>query len=276
MIPFPFNENRFSFFVADYLLIGQLCTNPKSERSLLSCLKVTQCSKSEIWDAPLYNSCSLSIQVMTTGPLPAPSKCKSGLPRITGTCPGWWKQSFRLQLWSLVWFQVRATSCPLTSSKSAWKSTPKYTWMCWRVWWSPGVIRWPVVDRGCGSRTRRWPTSPKRPRLGFRRSASTFYPSLTGPPPPPTWTCWTTSFAYMSRTSPTWLPTTPKPAWSPPSAEYSPSSRRRLWKRHASSSGSVSRRWLRLKAATLNRCQLYYIIKLPELILFNKSFKIKL
>ena len=34
--------------------------------------------KSEIGDAPLYNSCSLPIQVMTTGPLPAPSKCKSG------------------------------------------------------------------------------------------------------------------------------------------------------------------------------------------------------
>ena len=49
-------------------------------------------------------------------------------------------------------------------------------------------------------------------------------------------------------------------------AEYSPSSRWRLWKRHAPSSGSVSRRWLRLKAATLNRCQHYYIIKLPELI----------
>ncbi len=28
--------------------------------------------------------------------------------------------------------------------------------------------------------------------------------------------------------------------------------------------------------ATLNRCQLYYIIKLPELIFFYKSFKIKL
>ena len=77
MIPFPFNENRFSFFVADYQLVGQLCTNPKSDRSLLSCLKVTQCSTSEIGDAPLYNSCSLPIQVMTTGPLPAPSKCKS-------------------------------------------------------------------------------------------------------------------------------------------------------------------------------------------------------
>ena len=119
--------------------------------------------------------------VMTTGPLPAPSKCKSGLPRITGTCRGWWKQSFRLRLWSLAWFQVRATSCHLTSSKSAWKSTPKYTWMCWRVWWYPGAIRWPVADLGYGSRTRRRSTSPKRPRLGFRRSATTLYPSTTDP-----------------------------------------------------------------------------------------------
>ena len=29
------------------------------------------------WDVLLYNSCSLPIQIMTTGPLPAPSKCKS-------------------------------------------------------------------------------------------------------------------------------------------------------------------------------------------------------
>ena len=85
MIPFPFNENRFSFFVADHQLVGQFCTNPKSDRSLLSCLKVTQCSTSEIGDAPLYNSCSLPIQVMTTGPLPEPSKCKSrrfNVPRV--------------------------------------------------------------------------------------------------------------------------------------------------------------------------------------------------
>ena len=221
MIPFTFNENRFSFFVADHLLVGQLGTNSKSDRSLLFCLKVTQYSTSEIGDSPLYNACFLPIKVMTTGPLPAPSKCKSRLPRITGTCPGWWKQSFRLRLWSLVWFQVRATSCHLTSSKLAWKSTPKCTWMCWRVWWSPGAIRWPVEDPGCSSRTRRWPTSPKRPRLGFRRSATTLYPSLTGPPPPPTWSRCTTSFSHTPRTSPTWPPTTPKPAWSSPSAEYS-------------------------------------------------------
>ena len=33
----------------------------------------------------------------------------AGFPRITGTCPGWCKQSFRLRLWSLVWFQARAS-----------------------------------------------------------------------------------------------------------------------------------------------------------------------
>ena len=83
MIPFPFNENQFSFFVADHLLVGHLCPNPKSNRSLLSCLKVT-----EIGDVLLYNTCSLPIQVMTTGPLPAPSKCKSGqfnVPRVMKT-----------------------------------------------------------------------------------------------------------------------------------------------------------------------------------------------
>ena len=121
---------------------------------------------------------------MTTGPLPASSKCKSGLPRITGTCPRWWKQSFQLRLWFLGWFQVRATSCHLTSSESAWKSTPKCTSTCWRVCRSPGAIRWPVADPGCGSRNRRRPTSPKIPRLGFRRSDTTLYPSLTGSPPP--------------------------------------------------------------------------------------------
>ena len=132
----------------------------------LSCLKVTQCSTSEIGDALQYNPCSLPIQLITTGPLPSPSKCKPGLPRITGACQRWWKQNFWIRLWSLVWFQVRATSCHLTSSKSARKSTPKCTWMCWRVWWSPGAIRWSVADPESGNRTRRRPTSPKKPRLG--------------------------------------------------------------------------------------------------------------
>ena len=88
MIPFPFNENWFSVFVADHLLVGQLCTNSKSDKSLLSCLKVTQCSMSKIGDALLYNPCSLPVQVMTTGPLPPPLNCKSGwfnVPRVMKT-----------------------------------------------------------------------------------------------------------------------------------------------------------------------------------------------
>ena len=152
MIPFPFNENRFSFFVAGHLLVGQLCTNPKSDRSLLSCLKVTQCSANKIGNEPLYNPCSLPIQVMTATTI-------AGLPRIAGTYPGWWKQSFWLRLWSLVWFQVRATSCHLTSSKSAWKSTPKCSWMYWSVLWSS------AADSGCGSRTWHRPTSERDPGL---------------------------------------------------------------------------------------------------------------
>ena len=60
---------------------------------------------------------------------------------------------------------------------------------------------------------------------------------------------------------------------SQPDRRHPPSSCRRLWKRHAPSSGSVSRQWLRLKAATLNRCQLYYIIQLPELIFSIKVLK---
>ena len=100
----------------------------------------------------------------------------AGLPWITGTCPGWWKQSFQLWLWSLVWFQVRATSCHLTSSKSAWKSTPKCTWMCWRVWWSLGAIRWLVADPGCGS---------KETQVWLQKECYDFVPFSHWPPSSP-------------------------------------------------------------------------------------------
>ena len=208
---------------------------------------------------------------MTTGPLPVPSKCKSGLPQITGTCPGWWKQSFWLWLWSLVWFQVRATSCHLTSLKSAWKSTPKCTWMCWRVWLSPDAIRWPVADPGCGSRTQRQPTSPKRLRLGFRRSATTLYPSLTAPHPdlnPLNYFVWSYVKNITNMTSHNtkasliaaihWVFTELLPA---------------LVEKACSQFRIRIKAWLRLKAASLNRCQLDYIIKLPELIFSIKVLK---
>ena len=163
MIPFRFNENRFSFFVTDHLLVVQLCINPKSGRSLLPCLKVTQVTHALYWS-----------KLWQQDHCQHPQNANPDGSTLEGD------ESFWLRLWSLAWFQVRATSCHLTSLKSTWKSTTKCTWMCWRVWWSPGEIRWPVADPGCGSRTRRQPTSPKRPRLGFK-SATTLYPSLTGP-----------------------------------------------------------------------------------------------
>ena len=92
------------------------------------------------------------------------------------------KTKFPATVMVLVWFQVRAPSYHLTSLKSAWKPTLKCTWMCWRVWWSPGEIRWPVADPECGSRTRRRPTSPKRARLGFRKNYYDFVPFSHWPP----------------------------------------------------------------------------------------------
>ena len=204
MIPFPFKENRFSFFVADHLLVGHLCRNPKSHRSLLSCVKVTPCSTSEIRDVPLYNTCSLPIQVMTTGPLPAPSKYKSGLPRITGTCPGWWKQNFRQHLWSLVWFQVRATSCHLTLKVN----TKVYLDVLKSV-----VIPW--CNQVAGGRPWVWrqDSAPahksKETQAWLQKECYDFVPFSHWPPPSSTWTRWTTSFGHTSKTSPTWPPTIP-------------------------------------------------------------------
>ena len=145
--------------------------------------------------------------------------------------------------------------------------------MCWRVWWSPGVIQVAggqalgvAAGLDTGPQVQRDPglASEGVLRLCTLLSLPPSSPDLN----PLDYIVW----SYVKEQSPTWPPTTPKPAWSQPSAEYSPSSRRRYWEKHAPSDGSVSRRWLRLKAATLNRCQLYYIIMLPELIFFNKIF----
>ena len=173
MIPFPFNENRFSFFVADHLLVGQFCTNPKSNRSLLSCLKVTQCSTSEIGDAPLYNSCSLPIQQdhcqHPQNANPDGSTLEGTAQHIGRPFGGGGAESHIMP--------------PHIFEVGLKINTKVYLDMLKSV-----VIPWcnQVADPGCGSRTQRQPTSPKRPRLGFRRSATTLYPSLTGLPPPST------------------------------------------------------------------------------------------
>ena len=192
MIPFPFNENWFSFFVADHLLVGQSCTNPKSDRSLLSCLKVTQCSTSEIGDAPLYNPCSLAIQVMTTGPLSAPSKRKSGrfnVPRV---------MKIKVRATVMV-FGVVSSEChimPLHIFEVGLKvNTKVYLDVLKSV-----MIPWcnlVAVDRPWVWQQNSAPAhKSKETQAWLQKSATTLYPSLIGPPPPPTWTRWTTSFGH--------------------------------------------------------------------------------
>ena len=268
MIPFPFNENRFSFFVADHLLVGQLCTNPKSDRSLLSCLQVTQCSTSEIRDVPLYNLCSLLIQVRTMGPLPSPSKCKSkwfNVPRVMKT-----KFPATVMVFGVVSSEGHIMS-PHIFEVSLKVNTKVYLNVLNSV-----VIPW--CNQVAGGRPWVWqqdlaPAHKSKETQAWLQECYDFVPFSHWTPFSPDLNCWITSFGHTSRKSPTWTPKTLKPAWSLPSDEYSPSSHQRLWKRHALSSGSVLRRWLRLKAATLNRCQLYYIIKLAELIFSIKVVK---
>ena len=196
----------------------------------------------------------------------------AGLPRITGMCPGWWKQSFQLWLWSLVWFQVRATSCHFTSPKLAWKSTPKCTWMCWRVWWSPGVIRWPVADPWVWQQDSA-PAHKSKETQAWLQECYNFVPFSHWPHSSSdlsllddfVWSYVENITNMTSHNTKASLITAIRRVF----AELPPV----LVEKHAPSSRSISRQWLRLKVATLNRCQLYYIIKLPELIFSIKVLK---
>ena len=257
------------FFVADLLLVGQLCANPKSERSLLSCLKVTQCSTSEIGDPPLYISCSLPIQVMTTGPLPAPSKSKSGRFNACGH-----SSTHRMTLWRL-WSGRTPPGRPgqRSSSKRSWQS----------------LMKLPILQiaryLGVSHTTVNACVKEHLKRRSYRRHTSQILTEKTK------------SLRLINPSCP--LLPRPEPAGllrlvlrreyhqhdlpqhqSQPDRRHSPKIRQEfaelplaLVEKACSSSRSASRRWLRLKAATLNRCQLYYIIKLPELIFSIKVLK---
>ena len=225
MIPFPSNENQFSFFV------GQLCTNPKSNRSLLSCLKVTQCSTSEIGDAPLYKSCFLPIQVMTTGPLPALSKMQFWISTNNRDVPRVIKTKFPAEVMVFGVVSREGHIMPPHIFKVSLKvNTKLYLDVLKRVvnpWGNRVAGGRPWVRQQNSASVHKF----KETQAWLQKECYDFVPFSHWPPPPPTWTRWTTSFGHMLRTSPTWPPTTPKPAWLPPSAEYLLSSHRRLWKR---------------------------------------------
>ena len=221
MIPFPFNENRFSFFVVDHLLVDQLCTNPKSDRSRLSCLKVAQCSTSEI-------GICVAVQLMLSTNPSYDNRLESQHQSVPGC----------------------AEECGdlLVQSGGRWQTLGV----------AAGLSVGPQVQRepGLASEGVLW--------LCTLLSLAPFLPQ----PEPTGLLPLVIRWEHHQHDLPQHQ--------SQPNRRHPPSFRRHLWERHTPSSGSVSRRWLRLKTTTLNRCQLYYIIKLPELIFFNKSFKIKL
>ena len=78
------------------------------------------------------------------------------------------------------------------------------------------VIPW--RNQEAGGRTWVWQqdSAPahksKETQAWLQKECNNFVPDSHWLPPPPTWTCWTTSFSHTSRTSPTWPPTTLKPA----------------------------------------------------------------
>ena len=115
---------------------------------------------------------------MTTGPLPAPSKCKSGrfnLPRVMKT-----KFPATVMVFGVV--SSEGHIMPPHIFEVGLKVNTKVYLDVLKSVVIPWCKQWPVADPVCGSMTQRRPTSPKRPRLGFRRSATTLYPSLTDPP----------------------------------------------------------------------------------------------
>ena len=123
------------------------------------------------------------------------------------------KRKLRLRLRSLVWFQVRTTSCHLTSSKSAWKSTPNgvldvlksvvISWCNQVAGGRPWAWQQESAPAHKSKVTQTWPQKQYYDFLLFSHC-----PLL-----PHTWTRWTTSFGHTSRTSPKWPPTIPKTAW---------------------------------------------------------------
>ena len=266
MILLQFNENRFSFFVADQLAscvqipraIGAFYHVWKWHNVHGARSEMRRCTTHALNRSKLYNrtiASTLKIQIRTVQRLRV---MKTKFPAVV--------MVFGVVSSEGIIMPPRILEVGLKVNTKMFLDVLKSV-----------VIPW--CNQVAGGRPWVWQqdSAPahksKETQVWLQKECYDFVPFSHSPSPPPNWTRWTTSFGHTSRTSPTWPPTTPKPAWSPPSAEYSPSSRRRWWKRHAPSSGSVSRWWLRLKAATLNRCQLYNIIKLPELIFSIKVLK---
>ena len=189
------------------------------------------------------------------------------------TCPRWKKQqSFRLRLWSLVcfkWGPYHATSHLRTRLESQHQSVPG----CAEEDGDPLVqsgSRWQTLGvpagLGAGPQVQRDPglASEGMLRLCTLRSLAPSFPDLNSLD----YFVWSYVKNITNMTSHN-TKASLIAAIRRVFTELPPA----LVEKHAPSSESVSRRWLRLKVATLNRCQLYYIFKLLELTFSIKVLK---
>ena len=176
MIPFPFVENRFYFFVADHLLVGQLYTNPKSDRSLLLSDIETMFNEQD-------RRCTAVQLMLSTDPSYDNRTIASTLKMQMRTVQRAQGDETKLPATVMIFGVVSSEGHIMPHhifEVSLKVNTKVYLDVLKSV-----VIPWCNQVAGGRPRTRRGPTSPKRPKLGFRRSATTLYPSLTGPLPRP-------------------------------------------------------------------------------------------
>ena len=153
-----------------------------------------------------------------TGPLPTPSKYKSGRFNAWGH-----RSTHRTTLWR--WWSGRTppgtpgTEELIEKVRAIIDETPQRP------------IRQIAGDLGVSHSTVNACVKKHLKCRSYRRQTSQILTEKTKnlrlikfvrPPPPPTWTCWTTSFGHTSTTSPTWPPTTP----SQPDRRHPPSIRR--------------------------------------------------
>ena len=204
-----------SFFVAEHLLVGQLCTNSKSDRSFYHVWKWHNAQRARSEIALLYKLCYLPIQVMTIEALPAPSKCKSGrfnVPRVMKT-----KFPATVMVFGVVSSKGHIIT-PHLFEVGLKVNTKMYMDVL-------NIVVIPWCNQVAGSRPWVWQqdSAPAHKSqetvVWLQKECYDFVPFSHWPPSFPTLTRWTTSFVHTSRTSTTWHPTTPKPAWSPPSAD---------------------------------------------------------
>ena len=198
-----------------------------SHTTVNACVKEDLCRSYSRQTSQILTEKTKNLQVMATGPLPSPSKCKSG--------------RFNVHMVMKKKFPAKVMVFGVVSSEGhimpphIFEVGSKVNTKVYLIVLKSVVTPW--CNQVAGDRPWVWQqdSAPghksKETQAWLQKECHNFVPFSHWPPPLPTWNRWTTLFCHTSITSPTWPPTTPKPAWSRPSAEYSQSSPRRLWKR---------------------------------------------